>query len=65
MTARADLHGCETWSLILRQEHRLRVSEGALRRVYGPLRGQVAPIGRTELHVGVSLAFKYDGDHSQ
>jgi hypothetical protein len=30
------LHGCETWSLILREEHRLRVSENrVLRRILG------------------------------
>src|SRR5215469_15563197 len=31
------LHGCETWSLTLREEHRLRV----LRRVFGPKTDQV------------------------
>jgi hypothetical protein len=30
------LHGCETWSLILREEYRLRVFEnGVLRRIFG------------------------------
>jgi hypothetical protein len=30
------LYGCETWSLILREEHGLRVFEkGALRRIFG------------------------------
>jgi hypothetical protein len=28
------LYGCETWSLTLREEHRLRV----LRRIFGPKR---------------------------
>jgi hypothetical protein len=33
------LYGCETWSLILREEHRLRISENrALRRIFGPKR---------------------------
>jgi hypothetical protein len=33
------LYGCETWSLILREEHRLRVSENrVLRRIFGPKR---------------------------
>jgi hypothetical protein len=33
------LHGCETWSLTLREEHRLRVSENrVLRRIFGPKR---------------------------
>jgi tRNA (Thr-GGU) A37 N-methylase len=31
------LHGCETWSLTLREEHRLGVFENrALRRIFGP-----------------------------
>jgi hypothetical protein len=31
------LYGCETWSLTLREEHRLRVFENrVLRRVFGP-----------------------------
>jgi hypothetical protein len=31
------LHGCETWSLSLREEHRLRVFENrVLRRIFGP-----------------------------
>jgi hypothetical protein len=30
------LHGCETWSLTLREEHRLQVSENrVLRRIFG------------------------------
>ena len=36
------LYGCETWSLTLREEHRLRVSENrVLRRVFGPKRDKV------------------------
>jgi hypothetical protein len=31
------LYGCETWSLTLREEHRLRL----LRRIYGPRRDEV------------------------
>jgi hypothetical protein len=35
--------GCETWSLTLREEHRLRVFENrVLRRIFGPKRGEVA-----------------------
>jgi hypothetical protein len=30
------LYGCETWSLTLREEHRLRV----LRRIFGPMRDE-------------------------
>jgi hypothetical protein len=33
------LYGCETWSLTLRKEHRLRVFENrVLRRIFGPKR---------------------------
>jgi hypothetical protein len=33
------LYGCETWSLILGEEHRLRVFEKrVLRKIYGPKR---------------------------
>jgi hypothetical protein len=36
------LYGCETWSLTLREEHRLRVFENrALRRIFGPKRDDV------------------------
>jgi len=36
------LYGCETWSLILREEHGLRVFEiRVLRRVFGPKRDEV------------------------
>jgi hypothetical protein len=32
-----DLYECETWSLALREEHRLRVFENrVLRRIFGP-----------------------------
>ena len=35
------LYGCETWSLILREEHRLRVFENrVLRRIFGPKMGR-------------------------
>jgi hypothetical protein len=36
------LYGCETWSLKLRKEHRLRVFENrVLRRIFGPKRDEV------------------------
>jgi hypothetical protein len=36
------LYGCKTWSLTLREEHRLRVFENrALRRIFGPKRDEV------------------------
>jgi hypothetical protein len=36
------LYGCETWSLTLREEHRLRDFEnGVLRRIFGPKRDEM------------------------
>jgi hypothetical protein len=36
------LYGCETWSLTLREEHRLRVFENRMfRRIFGPKRDEV------------------------
>jgi hypothetical protein len=36
------LYGCETWSLTLREKHRLRVFENrVLRRIFGPKRNEV------------------------
>jgi hypothetical protein len=37
------LYGCETWSLTLREECRLRVFENkVLRRIFGPKRVEVS-----------------------
>jgi hypothetical protein len=48
------LYGCETWSLILREEHTLRVFEnGVLRRIFGPKReedGSWRKLHNDELH---------------
>jgi hypothetical protein len=36
------MYGCETWSLILREEHRLREFENrVLRRIFEPKRDEV------------------------
>jgi hypothetical protein len=36
------LYGCETWFLILREEHRLKVFENrVLRRIFGPKRDEM------------------------
>jgi hypothetical protein len=36
------LYGCETWSLTVREEHKLRVFENeAMRRIFGPKRDGV------------------------
>jgi hypothetical protein len=44
------LYGCETWSLTLREEHRLRVFENkVLRRIFGPKRDEVTE-GWRKLH---------------
>jgi hypothetical protein len=46
------LFGCETWSVTLREEHRLRVFENAvLRRIFGPKRDDVTREWR-RLHNG-------------
>jgi hypothetical protein len=44
------LYGCETWCLVLREEHRLRVFENRmLRRIFGQKRGEVIE-GCRKLH---------------
>jgi hypothetical protein len=44
------VYGCETWSLTLREEHRLRVFENrVLRRIFGPKRDEVTG-GWRKLH---------------
>jgi hypothetical protein len=44
------LYGCETWSLTLREVHKLRVFENrVLRRIFGPWRDEVMG-GRRKLH---------------
>jgi hypothetical protein len=35
------LYGCETWSLTLKEEHRLRVFEYRVLRIFGPKRDEV------------------------
>jgi hypothetical protein len=40
------LYGCETWSLILRDERRVRVFENrVLRRIFGPRRDEITGCG--------------------
>jgi hypothetical protein len=44
------LYGCKTWSLTLREEHRLRVFENRmLRRIFGPKSDEVTG-GWRKLH---------------
>jgi hypothetical protein len=46
------LYGCETWSVTLKEEHRLRVFENrVLRRIFGPKRDKVMREWR-KLHNG-------------
>jgi len=41
------LYGCETWSLTLREERRLRVFENrVLRRIFGPKKDKVTGVWR-------------------
>jgi hypothetical protein len=47
----AVLYGCETWSLTLREEHRLRVFENrVLRIIFGPKRDELTGEWR-KLHI--------------
>jgi hypothetical protein len=42
------LYGCETWSLTLREERRLRVFENrVLRRIFGPKRAEGTGVEKT------------------
>jgi hypothetical protein len=50
------LYGCETWSLTLKEEHRVRVFDNrVLRRIFGPKRDEVIgewkKLHNEELHV--------------
>jgi hypothetical protein len=47
------LYGCETWSLTLREERRLRVFENRMMRIFGPKRegdGSWRKLHNDELH---------------
>jgi hypothetical protein len=43
------LYGCETWSLTLREEYRLRVFENRVLRIFGPKRDEETG-GKRKLH---------------
>jgi hypothetical protein len=50
------LYGCETWSLTIREEHKLRVFENrVLRRIFGPkmveITGEWIKLHNEELHI--------------
>ena len=65
------VYGCETWSLTLREERRLRVFENrVLRRIFGPKRDEFTE-GYSKLHKDelndlysspTTRWFKYDRD---
>jgi hypothetical protein len=55
------LYGCKTWSLTLREEHRLRMFENrVLRRIFGPKGDEVTrewrKVHNEELHILYSSA---------
>jgi hypothetical protein len=56
------LYGCETWSLTLREEHRLRVLENrVLRRIFGPKRDEVT--GEWKKSHNEELNYLYSSPH--
>jgi hypothetical protein len=45
------LYGCETWSLILREEHLLRVcANRVMRKISGPMRDEVTGEERNDMY---------------
>jgi len=54
------LYGCETWSLTLREERRLRVFENrVLRRVFGPKRDEVTGNGENYIMRSLVICTHY------
>ena len=54
------LYGCETWSLTLREERRLRVFENrVLRRVFGPKRDEVTGNGENYIMRSLGIFTPY------
>jgi hypothetical protein len=55
------LYGCKTWSLTLREEHRLRVFENRVLRIFGPKRNEVTgdwrKLHNEELHIVLILKY--------
>jgi hypothetical protein len=47
---RMVLYGCKTWSLMLREEHRLRMFENKVLRIFGPKRDEVTAGWEKKLH---------------
>ena len=54
------LHGCENWSLTLREERRLRVFENrVLRRVFGPKREELTGNGENYIMRSLVICTPY------
>ena len=54
------LYGCETWSLTLREERRLRMFENrVLRRVFGPKRDEVRGNGENYIMKSLVIGTPY------
>jgi len=54
------LYGCETWSLTLMEERRLRVSENrVLRKVFGPKRDEVTGNGENYIRRSLGIFTPY------
>ena len=54
------LYRCETWSLTLRKERRLRVFENTvLRRVFGPKRDEVTGNGENYIMKSLEICTSY------
>jgi hypothetical protein len=61
----AVLYGCETWSLAVREEHKLRVFENwVLSRIFGPKRDRVTggwtKLNNEELHNLLFAKYNYN-----
>jgi hypothetical protein len=52
--------GYETWSLLLREEHRLRVSQNRAQRILKPRRDKVTGGWRKLHNEGLVLSSKYN-----
>ena len=53
------LYGCETWSLTLREERRLRVFENRVLRVFGPKRDEVTGNGENYMKRSLGIFTPY------
>jgi len=53
------LYGCETWSLTLREERRLRVFENRVLRVFGPKRDEVRGNGENYIMRSLGIFTPY------